>query len=259
MIVVFLDSAMDIGLWNLASASMFNDTSSLTAALIPLGLDARAITMDGDFPNLAALRLDLTGAHFHRGLRFADAVASEAPAFFARTVEAGAAPAYFESLPFSMSLHMEDAVFSSKAALIRSGKGALTLSATMTDLENTLLDLVRTAAEKQGAEAQSVQLNLHAESPRALVLRATATARAMFLTATLTLSGRIEITENLEARLCALSCSGDGMIANLAVGALRPKLAAIDGKTLAMRALIPSLHTLTLDTKDGLQLRALFG
>ncbi len=248
---------MDIGLEKLASASMLSDSSSLTAVLIPLGLDARAFTIDGDFPNLTALRLDLTGALFHRGLRLADA--SGVPAFVARTVEARAAPAYFESLPFSMSLHVEDAVFSSKAALIRSGKGALTLSATIADLEKTLLDLVRTAAEKQGAEVQSVQLNLHAESPHVLVLRATATAKAMFLTATLTLSGRIEITEKLEARLCALSCAGDGMIANLAVGALRPKLAAIDGKTLALPTLVPSLHTLTLDTKDGLQLRALFG
>ena len=238
---------------------MLRDSSALAAALVPLGLDERAITFEGDFPNLTVLHLDLTGARFHRGMRLADAAGPGEPAFIARSVEASAAPAYFESLPFAMSLHAEDAVFSSAPALVRSGKGTLVLSATLTDLENTLLSLVRDAAEKQGAEAQSVQLTLIAESPRALVLRATATAKAMFFTATLTLTGRIEITDALEARLCALTCAGDGMIANLAAGALRPKLAALDGRVFALRAFIPTLRSLTLDAAEGLKLHAQFG
>ena len=231
----------------------------LAAALAPLGLGASAIAFVGDFPNLAELRLDLTGARFHRGLRLPDAAGHGEPAFFARLVKANAAPAYFESLPFTISLHAEDAVFSSAPALIRSGGGTLDLSATRSDLENTLLGLVRYAAEKQGAEAEDVHLSLTAEGPRALAVRATATAKAMFFTATLTLAGRIEITDALEARLCALECSGDGMIANLAAGALRPKLASLEGRAFALRAFLPTLKALNLDTTNGLKLSAGFG
>lgn len=238
---------------------MPSDSSIFADALASLGLDARAITFDGDFPNLSELRFNLTGARFHRGLRLPDAASTGEPAFFARVVKADAAPACFESLPFTISLHAEDAVFSSAPALIRSGEGTLELSATLADLENALLALVRSAAEKQGAEAQSVQLALTAEGPRALVVRATATAKAMFFTATLTLTGRIEITDALEARLCALTCAGDGMIANLAAGALRPKLASLEGRAFALRTFIPTLHSLTLDTAEGLGLRAKFG
>lgn len=238
---------------------MPSDLSAIAAALVPLGLDGRAISMDGNFPNPAELRLDLTGARLHRGMRLPDAAAASEPAFVARMVKVKATPAYFESLPFNLSLLAEDAVFSSAPALIRSGKGTLELFATLADLESTLLALVRSAAEKQGAEAESVQLALTAEGPHALALRAKATAKAMFFTATLTLTGRIEITDALEARLCALECSGDGMIANLAAGALRPKLASLEGCAFSLRAFIPTLKVLTLDTTNGLRLGAQFG
>ncbi len=238
---------------------MYSDSSALAAALVPLGLDERAIAFDGNFPNLTELRLDLTDARFHRELRLPDAATPGEPAFVARMVKANAAPAYFESLPFTISLQAEDAVFSSGPALIRSGKGTLELSATLADLENALLSVVRSAAEKQGAEAESVHLSLTAEGPRALVVRATATAKAMFFTATLTITGRIEITDALEARLCALTCDGDGMIANLAAGALRPKLASLDGRVFALPTFIPALNSLAFDTAKGLRLRAKFG
>jgi len=242
-----------------ASGPMPIDLSIIAAALVPLGLDERAISFDGNFPNLTELRLDLTGARFHCEMRLPDAAACSDPAFFSRMVKANAIPAYFESLPFTLSLLAEDAVFSSTPALIRSGNGTLVLSATSADIESTLLNFVRSAAEKQGAEAESVQLSLTAEGPRAMAVRATATAKAMFFTATLTLTGRIEITDALEARLCALACSGDGMIANLAAGALRPKLALFEGRAFALRALLPTLNALNLDTTNGLKLSAIFG
>ncbi len=238
---------------------MPNELSALAAALAPLGLGASAISFDGNFPSLAELRVNLTGARFHRRMRLPDATGSGETAFSARCVKADATPAYFETLPFTLSLQTGDAAFSSAPALIRSGKGTLELSATLADLENTLLSLVRSAAEKQGAEAESVRLSLATEGPRALALRATATAKAMFFTAVLTLAGRIEITDALEARLCALTCSGDGMIANLAAGALRPKLASLEGRSFALRAFIPALKELTLDTTNGLRLSAKFG
>ena len=237
---------------------MPNALSTITAMLPPLGLDEHAISYDGDFPNLTELRLELTGARFNRGMSLPDTTVNGEPAFFARMVKANAAPAYFESLPLTLSLQAEDAVFSSAPALIRSGKGALDISATTAELENALLVLVRSAAEKQGAEAESVSIALTAESSRALALRATATAKAMFFTATLTITARIEITDDLEVRLGALACTGDGMIANLAAGALRPKLASLDGKTFAMRAFLPTLKALALDTKNGLKLSAEF-
>jgi len=237
---------------------MSNALSIITAMLPALGLDEHAISYDGNFPNLAELRLNLTGARFNRGMSLPEKTANDEPAFFARMVKANATPAYFESLPLTLSLQAEDAVFSSAPALIRSGKGTLEISATTAELENALLAFVRSAAEKQGAEAESVSIALTAESSRALALRATATAKAMFFTATLTITARVEITDDLDVRLGAPTCAGDGMIANLAAGALRPKLASLEGKTFSMRAFLPTLKALVLDTKNGLKLSAEF-
>ena len=147
---------MDIEFGKLASAAMPIDLSVIVSALLPLGLDERAIKYAGDFPNLSGLCLDLTGAHFHRGTSLQDIPDGE-PAFTVRKVTANAAPAYFEALPFIFAMQAEDAAFSSKLVLIRSGKGTLDLSASIADIESALLNYVRSAAEKQGTEAELQQ------------------------------------------------------------------------------------------------------
>ena len=45
--------------------------TALAEGLAPLGLGAGALSFQGEFPQLDQLRIDLTGARFHRGLRTA--------------------------------------------------------------------------------------------------------------------------------------------------------------------------------------------
>jgi hypothetical protein len=119
--------------------------------------------------------------------------------------------------------------------------------------------MAREAAEKKGADVKSVKLTLTSTTPNALELKVEAEAKAMFLTAKLVITGRIDINESMEVRVSGLSCAGDGMIGNLAAGALRPKLAAMEGRTLALRNFVPNLRSVSLGAKDGLQLHADFG
>jgi hypothetical protein len=243
-----------------------HDTASLHAALAkalaPLGLGAPAVRLEGDFPSLAALRLDLTGARFHRGLRVEGGAGEKKEAFFAREVQVTAEPAYLETLPFTLALQGSDAVFAlsgSVLTLSRCATGTLELAVRHAELESALTAAAREAAEKKGAELKSVRIELRGDGPRTLHLRAVAVAKAMFFTATLTITGRVDVSEAMEVRLSGLSCAGDGMIANLAAGALRPKLAELEGRALPLRSFVPNLRTLVLDAEGGLRIRAEFG
>ena len=242
------------------------DTASLRLALEgvvrQLGLTESALSMEGEFPSVAALRIDLTGAKFHRGLRLATSADAAQPAFFVRELQVAAAPAYVEAVPVSLSVRATDAVFAlagSTLSFSRCGSGHLELSVTRADLESALADVAREAAEKKGGELKSMKVDLEAEGPRALKVRAVAVAKAMFFTATLTITGRVEISDALEVRVVDLACTGDGMIANMAAGALRPRLTELEGRTISLRAFVPSLHNITLDAADGLRIRAEFG
>ncbi len=255
----------------LAGSTFPHDAATLHAALaqalIPLGLGAAAVEIEGELPNLSAMRVNLTDARFHRDLPFPQTPQSHEPSFVVRDVAVDAEPAHFETLPFQLHASAENAVFAfthdSAGALMlaftRCSSGALALSLPLAGLESALLGLAREAAEKQGAEIQRVKVELIAESPRTLRLHATATAKAMFFTATLSITGRVEITDSFAIQLSGLECTGDGMIANLAAGYLRPRLAALEGRSIALQSLAPGICDVAFDASEGLRITAEFG
>ncbi len=255
----------------LAGSTFPHDSTTLRAALaqalLPLKLGPGALEIEGDLPNLSALRVNLTGARFHRDLPFPQAPQPQEPSFIVRDVSVRAEPAHFETLPFRLDAHAEDAVFAftsdtagaAMLAFTRCNSGTLVLSFPLSELEGALLGLAREAAEKQGAEIQSVKVALAAEGPHTLLLQATATAKAMFFTATLSLTGRVEITESLAVQLSSLACTGDGMIANLAAGHLRPRLTALEGHSFPLQPWAPGIYDVVFDASDGLRITAKFG
>ena len=141
----------------------------------------------------------------------------------------------------------------------RSGSGALALTIPLVELEHALLALARDAAEKQGAEVESVKVVLTSESPRVLRLHAVAVAKAMFISAKLTITGRIEISAALALQICGLACTGDGMIANLAASYLRPRLLELEGRGIPLQSLLPGLRDAALDVSEGLRVVVKFG
>ena len=110
---------------------------------------------------------------------------------------------------------------------------------TPADIEGALLALARDAASGHGAEVESVRLTLDAESPRTIAVSAVAVAKAMFFTATLTIRGRIAVDGDFNLRLHDATCTGDGMLANLAAAQLRPRLTELQGRTFSLRTFLP--------------------
>ena len=251
-----------------------NDTQSLRTALtrgagLP-GAREGAVTIEGDFPSLEILRMNLTGVRLDARTPLATAPENAAGGFFARTLCIAAEPALLASVPIQVRLDAEDCVFAfgtaadgtRTASLQSCTKGTLDASAAAADLQGALLALARDAASAQGAEVESVRLTLDAESPRRIAVTAVAVAKAMFFTATLTIRGRIGMDAEFNVRLSDATCKGDGMIANLAAAQLRPRLVELEARTFSIRSFLPSglqPGDVTLTGGAALRILATFG
>ncbi len=222
--------------------------TALTRGAVTIGARADAVTAEGDFPSLTALRIDLTGVRIDGPARPATAQENAGGGFFSRALDVTAEPAWLGAVPVHVRLRAKDCVFAfgtaadgARVASLQScTNGTLDASAATTDIEAALLGLARDAAAGHGAEVKSVQLTLAAESPSAISVTAIAVAKAMFFTATLTIRGRIAMDADFNLRLSDATCTGDGMIANLAAAQLSPRLAELAARTFSLRAFLPA-------------------
>ena len=261
-------------MFSLGGDAFPNDTQGLRAALtrgaVPLGAGGDAVTVEGDFPSVEMLRMDLTGVRLDARTAFATAVKDEGGGFFSRALDVVAKPAHVTSVPVEMSLHAEDCVFAFGTAadgmrttsLKSCTHGTLDASAATGEIERALLALAHDAAAVHGASVEAVRLTLDTENERAIAVTAVAVAKAMFLTATLTIRGRIAMDDDFNIALHDTTCTGDGMLANLAAAQLRPRLADIAGRPFSIRALLPAgLQPVNVTLSGGASLRvcAVFG
>ena len=251
-----------------------NDTPSLRTALAQgarlHGAGDDAVGIEGNFPSLDALRMNLTGVRLDSRMTIAKAAENAAGGFFTRVLDIVAEPAVLASIPIELRLHAEDCVFTfgtaaegmRAASPERCTSGMLDVAAATANLEAALLTLARDAASAHGAEVQSVSLTLEAKSPHALAVTAVAIAKAMFFTATLTMRGRLALDEEFNLRLSAATCTGDGMIANLAAAKLQPRLAELEGRAFSIRSILPpglEVRDIALTGGAALRIRAGIG
>ena len=243
---------------------------SLTRGAKPFGARDDAVATEGEFPSLAALRMNLTSARLDGRARIAAASEKTDGGFFSRVLEIVAEPALVGPIPVQLRVRAEDCVFvfgttadgSRTVALQSCMNGTFDAAAATTDLESALFVLARDAAAGHGAEVESVRLTLESENPRRISVTAVAVAKAMFFKATLTIRGAIAVDEEFNLRLCDATCTGDGMIANLAAAQLRPRLAGLAARTFALHTFLPAGMQpagITLAGGDTLRIAATFG
>jgi len=236
----------------LGGDSFPNDTQELRAALsrgaVLQGAREAAVSIDGNFPSLDALRMDLTGARLDSQTPLTLVGETAAGGFFSRTLDVTAEPALLASIPIRLRLHAEDCVFafgfsengSRAVRLDRCSSGTLDAEAATAEIESALLALARDEATAHGANVESVRLTLVAENPHKIAMTAVAVAKAMFFSATLTIRGQVEVDDTLTIRVSNATCTGDGMIANLAAAQLRPRLAELEKRAFSLADFMPA-------------------
>jgi hypothetical protein len=245
--------------------------SALKRGLGAEGLDARSVEANGgEFPIIDSLLLDLSDASVTRDVR----IPPTNPADGVGGIEAGkfelrAEPLYMEKAPFEVRIQASHAVFAfagkpNHGALVLKDarEGSVSIAAAMKDLEALFHRLAVEAAEKQGAEVLATSVHLENQGPRSLTFRAEATAKMFFMTATLTLSGQLDVDAGLNARFSNLSLTGDGMIIKMASGFVRPKLDRLESRVIPLFAFSLGdlrLRHVEVSATKTLLIRAAFG
>ena len=241
----------------------------LARGLEGLGVGPDSIVTEGEFPRFESIRVDLTGARFHRGLSMALPRGEKTSLCFARAVSITGKPISIVSVPVDLSLDAQDVVLATASSESDSGKvlvlerteqGRLELSAQRGELEKALLEAGQAAARSKGAEVKSVALELKNEGPRALAIRATITAKAMVFTTTVVVSGVVELDDQLNARLRDLQCDGEGMVGKMAASALRPQFEKVQGQAIPLGRAVAglALRDVTISGGDELRIRGEF-
>ena len=244
--------------------------AALRAGFHARDLPAREVRATGEWPHLAALDIDLTGAPFSRATPLPKAGAAAQPGVWIDQLTISAAPCYFEKTPARLDLRASkaecgfarDASGAAFLALLRTSAGTLALEVQRADLESALKTFAASFLEKQGAQVKSAQLELLDRGPQSLGFRVEITAKAFVMTARVVITGQLDLDDQLNLRIRNLATSGDGMIASIASGFLRPRFVEIESRTIPLAAYSfagVALHGVRLSGGDSLRIEAQFG
>jgi hypothetical protein len=256
------------------SADSFPVTSDELTAAIERGFAAggvkpATIAAEGAYPQLTKLSVDLTGAELTRDDRLRGFSGASAGTVTVGRLEMFGEPFYFEKAPVQARLEGEAVEMKitgepqvGSLILEGAGKGEVSISVTIEALEGLLQSFAAEAAKKQGIEIKKTKLTLTQEGPRAVAFRAEVTAKVFIMSATLALTGRLDIDDEFNARLSALGLDGDAMVMNLAGSFLKPRLQQLEGKVIPLFAFLPGgikLRDIQVSVTSALQVQARFG
>ncbi len=257
------------------AGSTFPTSHAALAEAIKLGFARHGVTPrelrveGGVFPDIETIRIDLSGTTITREQPFGSAAgAGGNDQIRVARIELKAAPIEFEGTPidFNLSANVATLAFAQGADSflipVNALDGEVNVVAQRSDLERLAHSLVVTAAAKQGIEIKKTRLEVTSTGVRSLSFRAEVTAKMFIMSATIALSGRLDIDEDLKARLSELSCRGDGMIASAANALLKPHFQRIQERPIALTSFVLGdlkLRDVSLQTGETIRLHGLFG
>lgn len=140
--------------------------------------------------------------------------------------------------------------------------GAITIMASPSDIEAAIAEVARTEAGKHGVTIDSVQLTLRSNGSRSLAAEVSLRAKKLFLSASIQLTGQLDLDEELNARISGLDCTGDGALAGIACGMLKPHLQKMEGRVFPLMSLpLGEVHLrdVRIAVADKLSVTAAFG
>ncbi|HSZ54013.1 MAG TPA: hypothetical protein VK797_00010 [Tepidisphaeraceae bacterium] len=140
--------------------------------------------------------------------------------------------------------------------------GEVEVDVSRQDLQSLVAAATAMAVKPHGVTIQDLAVSLTNLGPQTLQAEVRVKAKKAFVSGTLLLRGRVDIDDELIATLSNVAVSGDGMIGKLAAGALKGKLAGIEGEKVPLTTFSLGdvrLHDLKVSTENGLHVNAVFG
>lgn len=198
------------------------------------------------YPHLDAISISLDGAQLRADPPRPPVISGKtSPAFEIDQLTLSASPLSLGPAAVNLSLsarkvqlgQSKDSNDQIVLSLENAADGNIEISTAQTDLEALIAKLAQTQARKQGITIDGVQLKLQQKSAHSLAAEVHLRARKLFLSASIQVTGQLELDDQLNLKISGLNGTGDGAIATLACGILKPYLRKIDGRELPLMSL----------------------
>jgi hypothetical protein len=121
--------------------------------------------------------------------------------------------------------------------LQRASTGEIEVSADKAEIENGVAAVARSEAGKHGVTIDNVKLTIASRGERGVDAEVQLRARKLFFSTTVRISAKLDLDEQLNARLSGLTCNGEGAIGALACGTLQPHIEKMNGRSFSLMAL----------------------
>ena len=254
-----------------ASAAELQQALNATFERLFTRVTAPASVRDESYPQLAEIRVELDRAELRSNLPRPPATlgktkpALEVAALTIRANEIAVGPAdvNLRVRASGAQLHeMRDGEDKIILVLHRAESGEVEISASKADLENALSAVARDQAGKHGIAIDQVQLTLDSRGERGLDAEVRLRAKKMFFSTSVRIAAKLDLDDELNARLSGLSCNGEGAIGAVACGVLQPHIEKLEGRSFSLMALPLGelrLHDLRIATGDQINITAEFG
>ncbi len=227
---------------------------ALRAALrevVRLPDERAAVSVEGDrYPDADRLRIDLSGGVVGVRGRPEDpaGVGPPQPGPSFKSLEVLAHPLTADGAKLHFDLTAANVRFQFDRT--RSGRPVMTLAAatdgraavrvSRADVEALVTAKAREAARQYGVEVERIDWTLTQFGPRSVRLEAKAgvQTKALFKTVrgAVTFAGRAAVDDRLVAKLSELNVAGEGMMVAMAVGLIRGRVTALEGREIPLTA-----------------------
>jgi hypothetical protein len=226
---------------------------------------------DHSYPRLSEIDISLDGARLRPEPAHPPIAAGEtSPALEIDQLTVNASPISIEDAALNLSISATDVQLGQGKdsneqivlSLESAAKGNIRISMRQSDLEVLITKLARNQASKQGITIDGVNLHLRQESAHSLAVEVRLRARKLFLGASLRVTGQLDLDDQLNLKISGLNCTGDGGIAAMACGILKPYLEKFHGREFPLMSLPLkgiSLRDVRLTVDDSLTITAEFG
>ncbi len=250
------------------------DSASSLAAAIAAGLElygvkARKTDVEGTFPNLDSVTIDLSGGVFKPDLKSSHRNGARAGRITSSRVVITAIPLLIETLPIEIHAQAREVALvdastakGSFLALDSAAEGNIEIAAEIAKLEAFLHAKAVEAASQHGADIRETHLTVQARGDRALTFRMEVIAKFFLLKANVTLSGDARIDDALNLHFSNLEIGGHAMAAGLLSKFARPRLDALQREPIPLGELAlgdVKLRNVKVACDEAIRITAEFG
>ena len=264
----------------LAGSSFPRSADELAAAVAAalagvLALDggrAPVTVAGGTYPAVATVSVNVDGAAVPAGSRPPDlsAVGPREPGVTVGRLDVSGRPLRYEQANLNLTVSGtgltfdfgRDALGRPLLLLTDADHGTVEVAIGKADLRAVLLAAAAAGGKEQGVTIQDLQVDLSSDGPRSAAATVRVKAKKMMMSGTVTVTGRVDVDDDLNATVSNLACKGEGMVGSVAAGLIGKHVQPYDGMTVSLMATSlgdVKLRDLTITVGDAVRVTAAFG